>query len=307
VHTLRRTTCWLLAVATFGIGASSAFGQYQRPQAGEVTKPQADAALKRSREAAGINEKVGNVVPRDLTFTNAQGETITVGDILDQGRPVILQLAYYRCPALCGEVINGMARGMRGMTAYTIGTDFEVVTVSFDSREPASLAADNKEATVDALARAGIDKQDASAGWNFWVGDDANIAKLADSVGFRFAWIEEAQEYSHPGTVVLLTPDGVISRYMHGTSYDPQALRLNLVEASEGTLRPTLGDAFIYYCFAYDPTTGKYTATARTVMMIGGGVTMFTLTVVIGFLLLAERRGRRQRAESTPPEGGAFA
>ena len=285
----------LLAVGTLA-GAASA--QYQRPSKQDVTKPEADAALLKSRSEAGVSEKVGNDLDPSLTFTDSDGRPVTLGEVFARGKPVVLQMAYYRCPALCGEVMNGMAAAMKTLgNEYTIGEDFEVVTLSFDSREPATLAKDNKDATIDNLTRGdnGITPGDVRQGWHFWVGDDANITALAEDVGFRFAWIEEAQEYSHPGVIVLLTPDGVVGRYLHGTTYDPQTLRLSLVEASQGTLSPSLHDAFIYYCFAYDPTTGKYTATAMTVMKIGGAVTVLTLACVIGFLIVAERHGKLRR------------
>ncbi|MEL7238174.1 MAG: SCO family protein, partial [Planctomycetota bacterium] len=121
----------------------------------------------------------------------------------------------------------------------------------------------------------------------------------------------KAKEFSHPAVIIFATPDGRVSRYLHGVKFDPQAVRLSTITASDGNLTPSLRDVFVYYCFTFDHTTGKYTATARTIMMIGGAVTMVTLGAVIALLLLAERRGRARREgqppEAGPPPGGAFA
>ena len=306
----------LAAAATLALAAAPALGQYQQPQSGALDGQFDSEALSEARQKAGVDEKIGDALPRGVTFTNSDGEQVTLGDVLDEGRPVIVQMAYYRCPALCGEVMNGMVRSMLALEGdLEIGRDFEVITASFDSRETVKLASENKDATVDVMTR-GFDEQSVRDGWNFWVGDDLNIKRLVDALGFRFGWVESAQEYSHAGVIVLVTPEGRVSRYLHGTSFEPQTLRLSLVEASEGRLRPSLQDAVIYYCFDYDPSTGKYTATAMTVMKIGGAATVLTLGSIIALLIAAERRGRLRRHPNagTPADesegetyGGAFA
>ena len=306
----------LAAAATIAVCAAPALAQYQRPEKADLDGAIKNEILERSRTEAGVTEKVGNTLPLDATFTDGEGNTVTLGEVLSRGKPVVLQMAYYRCPALCGEVMNGMVSSMRSLAEdLEIRDDFEVVTLSFDSRESPELAQKNKDATVDVMGRT-FDEQQVRDGWHFWVGDDLDINRLADAIGFRFSWIPEAQEYSHAGVIVIITPDGVVSRYLHGTKYDRQTLRLSVIEASQGELKPSLEDAFVYYCFSYDPSTGKYTATARTVMMIGGGATVLTMTCVIGFLIVAERSGKLRRhpmagtpeEEFTPPSSqkGAF-
>ena len=289
----RAAGCCAAILAMLGL-AASASAQYSRPSTGDLP-PANDPTLQEGREKAAVTEHVGDVLPSDLTFTDSDGNTVTLGDVLDGDKPVILQMAYYRCPQLCGEVMNGMVRSMLALDGQLdIGEDFEVITVSFDSREGPALAKANEDATVDAM-KSKFDADDVRAGWHFWTGDDGNIQRLADAIGFGFAWVPEANEYSHQAVIVLLDPNGKVSRYLYGTSYQAQTLRLSVIEASEGNLQPSLGDAFVYYCFAYDPTTGKYTATARTIMMIGGGATALTLACVLGFLFVAERNGRRFR------------
>ncbi len=283
-----------------------AVAQYQRRDTSDLDGAFQNEILERSRQEAGIDEKLGDLIPHDLVFTNAAGTQVSIGDIFAEGKPVVIQMAYYRCPQLCGEVMNGMVKSMLDLAGdLEIGDDFEVITVSFDSREDVSLAADNKKATVEVMGRE-FDQADVEAGWSFWVGDDRNIQRLADAIGFRFAYIPEAQEFSHTGTIVLATPDGRVSRYLHGPRFEAQTLRLSLVNASDGRLQPSLKDAFIAYCFSFDPSTGKYTATAMTVMKIGGATTALALGGVIMFLVWAEKRGklRRHPNAGTPESDG---
>jgi protein SCO1/2 len=295
----------LVALAGGLLASSAATAQYQRRGSDDLDGAFRNEIVDRSREQAGIDEKLGDTIPQDVVFLDSQGNEVTPGDIFAEGKPVVIQMAYYRCPALCGEVMNGMVRSMRDLGGdLVIGRDFEVLTISFDSREPPELAADNKDATVDVMSRV-FDEQNVIDGWGFWTGTDLSIDQLTDAIGFRFAWIPEAQQYSHTATIVIATPDGQVSRYLQGPTFDPQTLRLSIVDASDGKLQPSLKDAFVYYCFSFDPTTGKYTATAMTIMKIGGVAVMVTLAFVIGFLVWAERRGKMapHPNKGTPLEG----
>lgn len=252
-------------------------------------------ALKKAREAAGVDERVGQPLALDLTFTDSTGEAVELADFFKGDRPVLLQLAYFRCPQLCGEISQGMIRSMRSLSEeLRINADLQVLTISFDTREGPRLAEVNKAAVVEVLSR-DWPAADVEAGWDHLVSDDLNVQKLTDALGYRFGWIEEAQEYSHPAALVVLTPDGRVSRYLYGTSFDPQTLRLSLIDASEGTITPSLKDVFILNCFDYDPSTGKYTATAYTLMRVAGGAMVLVMASVIGFLLFAERTGRLRR------------
>lgn len=251
--------------------------------------------LEKAREAAGVDEMVGQSLPMGLKFTDSAGNEVELGDYFRGERPVLLQLAYFRCPQLCGEISQGMIRSMRSLSQeLEISEDFQVLTVSFDTREGPALAEVNKSAIVEVLSR-DWPEQRVESGWAHLVSDDLNVEKLTGSLGYRFGWIEEAQQYSHPAALVVLTPDGRISRYLYGTSFDPQTLRLSLIDASEGTITPSLKDVFILNCFDYDPSTGKYTATAYTLMRVAGGMTVLTLGAVIGFLLFMEKKGRLRR------------
>ncbi len=254
--------------------------------------------LQKARDAARVTELTGAYVPGDIVFSDSTGRVVELGEFFSGERPVIIQMAWYRCPALCGEITRGMVRSMRALAGeLKLSEDFTVLTVSFDSREPPALAASNKEAVVEVMGRS-TSRQSVQEGWHFLVGDDRSINALAEAIGYEFAWIEEAQQYSHPAAIVVLTPDGKISRYLYDANYDPTAMRLTLINASQGTITPGLKDAFILSCFDYNPEIGKYTATARTLMRSAGATTVVTLAGIIGFLLLAERRGKLRRLAS---------
>lgn len=251
--------------------------------------------MQKARAVARVDEKLNERLPLDLQLTDSDGRTVRLGDYFKGERPVVIQMAYYRCPQLCGEITQGMIRSMRSLSEeLDIGEDFEVLTISFDSREKAALASANKDATVEVLGRS-WPQQNVRDGWQFMVGEDAGIVALTDALGYRFGWIEEAQQYSHPAAVVICTPDGRISRYLYGVGYDPQTLRLSLINASQGTITPSLKDVFVMSCFAYDPQTGKYTPVATKIMRLAGAATVVALVSLVGFMLVLERKGKLLR------------
>ncbi len=266
-----------------------------RTPGSEIPTDYVPPVLEEARQAAGIDDKTGQVAPLDVELTDSWGRPVRLGDYFDGERPVVIQMAYYRCPKLCGEISQGMVRSMKALAQeLRIGRDYEVLTISFDTRETPEIASANHAAVVEVLSRV-APREDVRDGWTFLVGDDENIARLTDGLGYRFGWIEEAQQYSHPAAIIVCTPDGKISRYLYGASYDAPTVRLSLIDASQGTITPSLKDIFILSCFDFDPVVGKYTATAYTLMRIAGVTTVLVLASVIGFLLIAEKRGRLRR------------
>lgn len=273
-----------------------------RAATGDMPAGYVPPLLQKARDTAGIDDQTGTYLPRDIELIDSSGRRVQLGGYFDGRRPVIIQLAYYRCPKLCGEISKGMLSSMRSLSQeLRLNDDYQVLTISFDSREPALLAASNKEAAVDVLGRS-IPPQTVAAGWSFFVGEDEQLKRLTRVMGYRFGWIAEVEQYSHPAAIVVCTPDGKISRYLYGASYDAQTMRLSLIDASNGTITPSLKDQFILSCFDFDPSIGKYTATAYTLMRLAGATTVLTLAGIIGFLLIAEKRGklRRHKYAGTP-------
>jgi protein SCO1/2 len=230
-----------------------------------------------------IEPRPGNQVPLETVFRDEAGEGVNLGHYFG-GKPVILVLAYFRCPRLCTEVLNDLNKGLRGVSPFSAGRDFQIVVVSFDAREKPGLAAAKKRSYVDDYGRPG-----AEAGWHFLTGEQPAIDRLEESVGFKAVYDPKDDQFIHDSAVMVLTPDGKVSRYLFGLGYNPRDLRLALVESSDGKVGSVI-DHVLLLCFHYDPATGKYSATVMTIVRIGGALTLLCLA---GFWVALARRGRR--------------
>ena len=233
-----------------------------------------------------VDEHLGESVPLDLVFLNSAGDSVTLGEYFKTGKPVLLTLAYYKCPMLCTFVLNGLSKAV-GQIAFTPGNDFQMITVSIDPTENPVLAAAKKKNQIAAIGKM-VDEN----GWEFLVGSAANIRSLANTVGFRYYYIEDREEYAHPAVSFILTDKGVISRYLYGLEYPEQDLRLALLEASQGKIGDTF-DKFLLFCFHYDPDEKTYVLFAGNVMRVGGVITMLLLG---GGLFILWRRERKARS-----------
>lgn len=237
-------------------------------------------------EGIDVVEHLGEQIPLDLTFVNDAGDTVQLSHYFNQGRPVVLVMAYYTCPMLCTLVLNGMSDAMQGLP-WTPGEKFQVLTVSIDPRETADLAAAKKDRYIKSL-----DREGAAAGWDFMVGAESQSKALAEALGFQYYWDEEGQQYAHPAVVFILTEDGKISRYLYGLEFKPSDVKLALLEASEGDIGTTV-DRVLLYCFHYDPESGSYTVFAANVMKLGGAVTLLVLGAVLGLFWVREKHRRK--------------
>ena len=231
----------------------------------------------------GWEQNMGARLPLDAKFTDETGKSVRLGDYFGK-RPVILSLAYYECPMLCGIALEGLARSLKGFT-LTPGADFEVVTLSFSPTEGPELAKAKKANLLDLYGR----KAEGQEGWHFLTGDEAQIRRVTEAVGFRYRWDELQKQYAHATGIVVVTPEGVISRYFFGVEYAPKELRLGLSEASEGKVGGVTAQLLLL-CFEYDPALGKYTATTMTVLRIAGGLLVAAFGVFLAVSLGRERR-----------------
>ena len=237
--------------------------------------------LPKELEGVGITELPGARIPLDLEFLDESGATVRLGDYFAKGRPVILTLNYYRCPMLCGLMLNGLLDGLREL-AWQPGEQFEIVTVSIDPSETPTLARLKKESYMEELGRPGV-----AAGWHFLVGQPESITPLAEAVGFKYRYNDERKEYVHAAGLFVATPDGRVARYLYGVMYEGRTLRLALSEAAEGTIGTSV-DRFLLYCFHYDANQGRYVVAATNVMRLGGALT----ALILGLWLVAWwRRG----------------
>ncbi|SYZ72600.1 Electron transport protein SCO1/SenC [Candidatus Zixiibacteriota bacterium] len=231
-------------------------------------------------------------IPLDLTFVDDSGKTVTIGDYFNQGKPVILDMAYYTCPMLCNLVMNGIAQGVKQINLLP-GRDFQIVTVSIDPRDSVSLAAAKRANYLKSIGKPGID-----AGWRFLTGPAENSKALADALGFEYYYDEAKGQYAHPAVIFVLTADGRISRYLYGIEFKPNDLRLALLEASEGKIGNTV-DRILLYCYHYDPEAKGYVLFAANVMKLGGLITLVLLTAILAFLWIREHHKKSAHKTGT--------
>jgi len=236
-----------------------------------------------------VLEHLGDTLPVDLEFTDEHGATVRLDSFFREGRPVVLILGYYQCPMLCNLVFNGLVEGIRPLSLLP-AEDFQILTVSINPDETPQLAAAKK---VNYLKELG--KEIDSSGWGFLVGEPGQIEKLSEAVGFKYFYDTERAEYAHPAVVFVLTPEGVIARYLYGIEFKSSDLKLSLLEASRGRLGSTV-DRLILYCFHYDPDSKGYVVAAGNVMKLGGLATLLVLGLFVSLMWY----GERQRRHRTP-------
>lgn len=239
--------------------------------------------LPKELEGVTIVEHLNERVPLDLVFTDEDGKQVALGDYFNGTQPVVLQMGYFRCPMLCGLVLNAAMDGLGGVEDLSAGTDFKLIAVSVNPEESHELARVKKEGYLLEYNRPG-----ASRGFHFLVGEEANSKALADAVGFQYR-LQESGEYSHAAALFILTPSGTISKYLYGVKYEPRTLRFALMEGAEGRIGTTL-ERFILWCHAYDPDQGGYVLLAARIMQLGGLVMVFVLVVGVGWLWLRDRQ-----------------
>ncbi len=235
----------------------------------------------------GIDQKLNQTIPLNLAFRDENGNTVELGQYFGQ-KPVILTLVYYNCPMLCTQVLNGVESGLKELPT-DIGKQFDVVTVSIDPTESHVLAKVKKEMYVGMYGRPG-----AAEGWHFLTGDEPQIKQLADALGFRYAYDPDTKQFAHASAIMLLTPEGKISRYFYGIQYPSRDLRLGLVEASEGKIGTPV-DQVLLFCYHYDPATGKYGLLISHVIQIGGALTVLILGIGMLILFRGEHYALPQR------------
>ncbi len=254
----------------------------------------APSGLPKALIDVGIDQKLNEQLPLDLVFKDENGDSVKLGDYFGK-KPVVLSLVYYQCPMLCNQVLNGMVTAFKVM-AFQPGQEFEVVTVSFDPRETAALAAAKKNTYVNYLPEAR--RAGAAGGWHFLTGDEANIKRLTDAVGFRYHFDEATNQFAHASAIYVTTPQGKLARYFYGIEYAPRDLRLGLIEAADNKIGSPV-DQLLLYCYHYDPATGKYGAVVMNIMRAGG---IAMLIVMVAMFLVFRRR---EQARSKLPAGGA--
>jgi len=236
-----------------------------------------DALLKR----VDVKQKLDQQIPLDLEFRDETGAAVQLSTYFDK-KPVILAMVYYECPMLCTLVLNGLVKSLRAVP-FRSGKDFDVVIVSIDPGETPQLAAQKKKSLLETYHNGSPD------GWHFLTGKEPQIKRLADTIGFGYAYDAKRDEYAHAAFITVVTPAGRLSRYFFGIEYSSKDVRLALVEASEGRIG-SLVDQLLLLCYHYDPSNGQYTVMTLNLMRAGGAI---TLVVLAGWILNRLRKERR--------------
>jgi protein SCO1 len=241
-------------------------------------------------ENVGIDQHLDTQIPPDLAFTDDSGRSVILGDYFGK-KPLILNLVYFHCTMLCGEELAGLTAAMK-LVKFDLGKEFDVVTVSFDPRETPAMAAAKKKDFLERYGRPGT-----ADGWHFLTGSADSINTLAKAVGFRYQYDPKTNQYAHATAIMILTPQGHISRYLYGVDFPPKDLRLGLVEASQRKIGNPV-DQILLYCYHYDPASGKYGAVISNILKLGGGLTIVLLAGLLLVLFRLDKAASRRMAQA---------
>ena len=272
--TTTKNSKWL-SLATILLLAASAWGQGMTR--GIMSPP--SNVRPPGLQNVGIEQHLEEQIP-NLTFRDETGRAVRLGDYFGK-RPMILNLVYYQCPMLCGEVLSGLESALR-VLKFDVGKEFDVLTLSFDPHETSEMASAKKAEYLKRYGRSG-----AAAGWHFLTGPQESIDAVTGAAGFQYQYDARTGQFAHATAIMVLTPEGKIAQYFYGVEYAPKDLRLALVQASENKIG-TVVDQVLLYCYHYDPATGKYGAIISRVLQISAAATILVLSILIAVLF---RRG----------------
>ncbi len=266
--------------------------------AGAVALPargMAQAVVAGKVKDIGFEQKLGDRLPLDLTFSDDSGRLIKLGDLLGK-RPIVLAPVYYRCPLLCNQLLTGLTRSLKPMKATT-GVDYDLVAFSFDPEDEPSVAHAKKAGYLERYGRPGAEK-----GWHFLMGDQAAIEALSKAIGFRYTYNPQTKLYAHASGVVVVTPDGRIARYFYGVDFPTRELEGEIARAASNQIGSPIGKLLLL-CYDYDAATGKYTLSILRLIRVLGSATALAL---FGFMFVMFRRdyqgkvGRSSGLDTTP-------
>jgi protein SCO1/2 len=225
----------------------------------------------------GVIEKLDQNIPMDAEIINEQGDTVVIGDLID--KPTILNFVYFRCPGICSPLMDGLADAMDG-NDMVLGEDYQALTISFDPREATFLAVRKKNNYLNLMKK----KEQAEKGWQFFTADSANISRLTDAAGFRYK--PTGNDFIHSATLIILDPNGKITRYMNGIYFLPFEMKMTLLDAADSKSGPTI-NRVLQYCYSYDPEGQKY---VMNITKVAGTLIIFLGVVLFLVLVLVRKR-----------------
>ena len=248
--------------------------------------------LPKELQGVGIVERLDETVPLDLPFKDENGKDVTLREYLKAGQPIILTPVYFNCPMLCNLTLNGLVDGLNEIE-LSAGKDFQIISFSFNPKEGPQLAEVKKRAYLTQYKR-----ETAKDGWHFLTGTQETTEAMCKSIGFGYRYDETSREYAHTPTIMFLTPEGKLSRYMSNVMFEPRDLKFTLIEASNGAVGSPMDKFLLLMCYHYDPLRNSYAASAMKIMRLGGLVTLTLLATGLGFLWWKGSHHSRGRAEA---------
>jgi protein SCO1/2 len=246
--------------------------------------------LPQALKTVGIEQKLGAQLPLDAEFRDEEGRTVKLSSYFNSGRPVVLAFVYYECPMLCSQVLNGLTGSMKGMSLEA-GKDFDVLAISFDTREndKPDLARNKKASYVEHYGHPGSEK-----GWHFLTGPQSSIDAVTQAAGFNYKWDEQSGQFAHAAAVMIVTPDGKMSRYLYGIDYAPKDLKFGIMDSAADKIGNP-AEQLLLYCYHYDPATGKYGFAILRAMRLAGVATLLGMGAMI---FVFWRRNKRKQVDS---------
>jgi protein SCO1/2 len=254
------------------------------------------ATMPPALQNVGFEPQLNAQMPLDRSFRDESGRSVQLREYFGQ-KPVVLAFVYYGCPMLCNQVQQGVVGTLR-MLSFNPGRDYEVVFISFDSRETPEMAAEKKKAALAHFRR-----PETNSGWHFLTGSQESIDAATHAANFRYNFSSKTNLFAHASGVMVLTPDGRISRYFYGVEYPGRDMRLGLVEASEGKIGTPI-DHVLLFCYQYDPTAATYSAAILKIIRLGG---VLTILCIVGGILIFRRRDARLQQAKLRQTSGSFA
>ncbi|MCP3145149.1 SCO family protein [Pyxidicoccus xibeiensis] len=220
-----------------------------------------------------VQEHLGEALPLDGRFVDAAGKDVKLGEVLSKTKPTLMTLVYYNCPMLCNLVLNAQVQAMREL-GLELGKDYEAVTVSIDPEDTPAQSLERRRRHLQSMGKP------ETAPWHFLTGTDAEIKRLADTLGFKYTYDASTKQYAHPAVVHVITPEGSISRYLYGATFPPKDMKLALLEAAAGRVGTSF-DQIVMSCFKYDTATRRYGFYIFGFIRLGGMMVFCALATML--------------------------
>ncbi len=262
----------MISLLVFTLSLASWSAQNAIKGYSQEAEPLVSSAQPTELKNVGIKEQLGHQIDLNMTFKDENGQTVKLSHYINGSKPVIISPVYYNCPRLCNFHLNGLTEALQKLD-WSPGQKFEVLALSFDSKETPELASAKKDSYMKLYNRPGTEQ-----GWHFLTTDEKTVQQFTKEVGFDFKWNEEAKEWAHASAAIIISPNGKITRYLPGIVFEPQNIKLALTESGEGKVGNFI-DSLVLYCFQYNPHKSEYTLAAFQMMKLAGLAMVIVLAI----------------------------